>query len=169
MSPASWRQMQSINQANSASLWTASLGPKWFSLEPAKRVFILYEATNSGHVETAWSAHWPSCLIYMWHRHSRSSTVQRDPSRTAWGLESQLSTNLSEIKRIKNSWGFTFTLLRELSVLNHIWQQQQPLHLALSGLNSITFRRGKNMLSLRTSHLGHVSKAGASFERSSKE
>lgn len=46
LSPASCRQMQSINQANNASLWTASLGPKWFSLEPAKRAFILSETSE---------------------------------------------------------------------------------------------------------------------------
>lgn len=114
----------------------------------------------SEHVGTAQSVHWSSCLMFMWHRHSRSSWKQRDSKQNiAWGLRSQLSTNLSEIMRIKNAWDFTFFLLREHSVLNYSWQPQWPPHLALSGLNSITFRRGKNMPSLSPNHPGHMSQA----------
>lgn len=120
----------------------------------------------SGRAGRAQSARCPSCLMSV-RRGIAGAHEGRGPP-DSWGLRRQLSTDLSEMKRTDNSRDFTFFLLGERSVLNYSWQPQQPPHLALSGLNLITFGIGNNTPSLSPQHLGHKSKA-ASFGRSSKE
>lgn len=153
--------IQSISQADhgqpSRSLWTDLTASKFlYSLHPSDPVWddpnmclctVRQHACVSKHVGTAQPAHCSSV-----RRSRNKSTAGVLQAEQNLGLRCQLSTNVSEIMRIKNAWDLTLFSFREHSVLNYSWQPQWPPHLALSGLNSITFGRRNNMPSLSPNH-----------------